>query len=127
MKNILAILAAVLSSVAMSAEAAVSLKSPSTNLSAAIEIDGQTIEIALSNKDSKVVDVKTLQLDMKEDYLRGHWVLLGEKRRSVDQTWQPVYGERARVKDCYNEVTLSLALSENQKNMTLHVLSLIHI
>ena len=121
MKKILAILAAVLSSVAMSAEAAVSLKSPSTNLSAAIEIDGQTIEIALSNKDSKVVDVKTLQLDMKEDYLRGHWVLLGEERRSVDQTWQPVYGERARVRNCYNEVTLSLALSENQKNMTLHV------
>ena len=121
MKKILVTLVALLPSVAVLAEGVVSLKSPSKNLSAAIEIEAQTIGIALSNENNKVVDVKTLQLEMKEDYLRGHWVLLGEERRSVDQTWQPVYGERSMVKDRYNEVTFSLALSENQKNMTLHV------
>lgn len=31
------------------------------------------------------------------------------ERRSEDQTWRPPYGERATVRDCYNELTLKFS------------------
>lgn len=36
----------------------------------------------------------------------GDLVLKGEERMSVDTTWTPLYGENARIRDCYNNLVL---------------------
>jgi alpha-glucosidase len=37
-----------------------------------------------------------------------HFTLTGNTRRSVDQSWHPLYGERNTVRDRYNECTVNL-------------------
>ncbi len=39
--------------------------------------------------------------------------LTGTERRANDETWKPVYGERALVRDCYNELTLKFSKGGN--------------
>lgn len=121
MKKTIVLLAALLQSVVVCAETAVSLKSPSEKLSANIEATGRVVRIDLYEAQSKVVEIKTLQLDLTQDMMRGDWVVVGEARETVDQTWRPVYGERALVTDRYNELKLKLNLTENKKEMTLYV------
>ena len=69
----------------------------------------------------KVVEAKTLQLELKENMLTGNWQVAGQTRTSADQTWQPVYGERSLVTNRYNELELLLRSDQNQKEMTLFV------
>lgn len=38
--------------------------------------------------------------------------LTGTEHRKANETWKPVYGERATVRDCYNEMTLSFEKGE---------------
>lgn len=38
--------------------------------------------------------------------------LLGTEHRKTDETWKPVYGERAEIRDCYNEMTLKFKKGE---------------
>ena len=38
--------------------------------------------------------------------------LTGTERRKADETWKPVYGERAEIRDCYNEMTLKFKKGE---------------
>lgn len=44
----------------------------------------------------------------------------GVERQSVDKTWKPVYGQRALIRDCYNELTVKFrkgeALSPQRKD-----------
>ena len=64
------------------------------------------------------MEAKTLQLELKENMLAGNWQVTGQARTSVDQTWQPVYGERSLVTNRYNELELLLRSDQNQKEMT---------
>ena len=97
------------------------LVSPSETLNAKIQVDGKDVQMELFTKDDKVVDVKTLQLDLEEDILSGNWQITNQVRNKVDQTWQPVYGERNLITDRYNELQLTLRSDANQKEMTLNV------
>lgn len=40
--------------------------------------------------------------------------MTGVDRQTVDQTWKPVYGERAEIKDHYNEMTLKFRKGEGE-------------
>ena len=39
--------------------------------------------------------------------------LKGEERTSVDTTWTPLYGENARIRDCYNQLVLHYEKGSN--------------
>lgn len=121
MKNIIVLLAVLLQSVVAGAQTVIPLTSPSETLNAEIRMKDQSVEIGLFEKGDKVVDMETLRLDLEEDILTGNWLVTNQNRRSVNQTWQPVYGERSLVTDRYNELELSLQSDENQKEMTLFV------
>lgn len=121
MKNIIVLLAVLLQSVVAGAQTVIPLTSPSETLNAEIRVKDQSVEIGLFEKGNKVVDVETLRLDLEEDILTGNWLVTNQNKRSVNQTWQPVYGERSLVTDRYNELELSLQSDENQKEMTLFV------
>lgn len=121
MKNIIVLLAVLLQSLLAGAQTIIPLTSPSETLNAEIRVKDQSVEIGLYEKEDKVVDVKTLRLNLEDDILTGNWLVTNQSRRSVNQTWQPVYGERSLVTDRYNELELSLQSDENQKEMTLLV------
>ena len=42
--------------------------------------------------------------------------LTNTEHRKTNETWKPVYGERAEVRDCYNEMTLKFKKGEEQGN-----------
>ena len=121
MKKTIVLLAVLLQSVVVCAQTVIPLKSPSEILNAEVRVEGRSVQIGLSEKGDKVVDVKTLQLDLEEDILAGNWLVTNQAGKTVNQTWQPVYGERSLVTDRYNELELSLQSDENQKEMTLFV------
>ena len=97
------------------------LVSPSDKMNADIKVGGKNVEIDLFADGEKVLTTKTLQFSLDENILKGNWQVINQKRESVDQTWQPVYGERSVVTDRYNEVELTLQSDENQKEMVLSV------
>ena len=97
------------------------LVSPSGKMNADIRAGEKNVEIDLFANGEKVVTAKTLQFSLDENILKGNWKVVDQKRKSVDQTWQPVYGERSVVTDRYNEVELTLQSDENWKEMVLSV------
>lgn len=121
MKKVNLLLCALLQPLWLCAQTMLPLTSPSETLNAEIRVKDQSVEIGLYEKGNKVVDVRTLRLDLEEDILTGNWLVTNSSRKSVNQTWQPVYGERSLVTDRYNEMELSLQSDENQKEMTLFV------
>lgn len=121
MKKILVFLTVLLQWVALYAQNVISLKSPSETLRAAIHVGEQAVRIDLYEEDDKVVDIRTLQLELEGIPSAGNWLLAGQKTDSANQTWQPLYGERALVRDCYQEVELQLRSDKTQKEMTLFV------
>lgn len=38
------------------------------------------------------------------------------EHQKTDERWKPVYGERAEVRDCYNEMTLKFKKGEGKGN-----------
>ncbi|WP_286076059.1 glycoside hydrolase family 97 catalytic domain-containing protein [Parabacteroides goldsteinii] len=97
------------------------LVSPAEILKAEIRVSDKFVDIDLFDKGGKVVEAKTLQLELDKTILAGNWQVAGQTRTSIDQTWQPVYGERSLVTNRYNELELLIRSDENQKEMTLLV------
>lgn len=121
MKRVNLLLCALLQPLWLCAQTVLPLASPSETLKADIQVNEKSVRIALSDKGEKVVEAKTLQLELKENMLAGNWQVAGQTSTSVDQTWQPVYGERSLVTNRYNELELLLRSDQNQKEMTLFV------
>lgn len=121
MKKTIVLLAAFLQSAVTYAQTVLPLTSPSDKLKADIQVNEKSIQIALFDKGEKVVEAKTLQLELDKNILAGNWQIANQTRTSVDQTWQPVYGEQSLVTDRYNELELLLRSDENQKEMTMFV------
>ena len=96
-----------------------SLTSPTETLCVQIHLDGGEAQIDLYDSGEKIVETRTLQLVFDKSIVNGNWQITNQTRKAVDQTWQPVYGERALVTDRYNELELSLSSEENQKEMSL--------
>ena len=103
------------------AQTVLPLTSPSEVLRADIRVNDQSVDIDLFDTEEKMVNAKTLQLELEENRLAGNWQIAGQSTNAVDQTWQPVYGERSRVTNRYNELKLLLRSDENRKEMTLFV------
>lgn len=121
MKRVNLLLCALLQPLWICAQTMLPLTSPSETLKADILVNEKSVRIALSDKGEKVMEAKTVQLELKENMLAGNWQVTGQARTSVDQTWQPVYGERSLVTNRYNELELLLRSDQNQKEMTLFV------
>lgn len=120
-KTICLLFCALLQPLLLCAQTMLPLTSPSETLNAKIQVDGKDVQMELFTKEDKVVDVKTLQLDLEQDILAGNWQVTNQTRKTVNQTWQPVYGERNLITDRYNELQLTLRSDANQKEMTLEV------
>ncbi len=69
----------------------------------------RTNHFSVEFEGQEIVSESRLALDMKSsDFDMSRLSVINTRRESVDSEWQPVYGERATIEDCYNEVTISL-------------------
>ncbi len=75
-----------------------------------------SLSYSVSWKGQQVVLPSSLGL---EGFDKG-FQLAKEETRTHDETWKPVYGERAVVRDCYNALTLNL-VREKQQPMNLEI------
>lgn len=121
MKKVNLLLCALLQPLWLCGQTMLPLASPSERLKAEILVNEKSVRIALFDREEKVLEAKTLQLEMEESMLVGNWQIVNQTRNMVDETWQPVYGERSLVTNKYNEQELLLRSNENQKQITLFV------
>lgn len=121
MKKVAFFLGVWLQSLWLCAQTVLPLASPSATLKADIRVEGRAVGMILYDEGDKVVEAKTLQLELDKEMLVGNWQIAAQTTTSVDQTWQPVYGERSLVRDCYNELNLQLRDDVNQKQIQLLV------
>lgn len=103
------------------AQSIIPLVSPSDILKAELQVQGESVRIDLFDKTDKVLETKTMQLVFDKEIPLVNWQVTNQIRNTIDQTWQPVYGERSLITDRYNELELALRSDENQKEMTLFV------
>lgn len=97
------------------------LVSPSENLKAEINVSAQHVSIALYAEQQKLVETRTLQFVLDKQVIQGEWKLKNYTTQAVRSSWQPLYGESSHIADCYNSLTLQLASSGNDKDMTVDV------
>ena len=119
MKHLLLSMIAFLPLLAHSAE----ISSPDGRYS--INIDGMTYTInfngkTIIGKSQLGVDIDNRLFESALGVPRGehkNWCsdleLKGEERTSVDTTWTPLYGENARIRDCYNQLVLHYEKGSN--------------
>lgn len=119
LKKVLFMLIAFLSVANVDGQEVVSLESPSGKLKAEVQIERENICIELSAENNEIVQINTLQFRLEKEILLGNWRVINQTRRTVDQTWKPVYGECTLVTDRYNGLDLDLQSDENQKEVTL--------
>ena len=86
----------------------------------ALETDG-TPDYTLSYKDRVVIKPSKLGLELKNDkqsLLKGFEVTKTDTS-SFDETWKPVWGEVATIRNHYNEMAVTLSQKETGRQMTI--------
>ena len=96
------------------------MQSPSKTLDAKVQVTNNHLEMALFAGAEKLLTTKTLQFELDKPLVDGGWQVVQASRQYVDESWQPVYGERSQVIDRYHALTLSLAAG-NGKEMTVEM------
>ena len=107
--------------VTQASEAVFQLQSLSSKLEAEVRLEGQVIAMDLYAKREKMVTVKSLQFELEKTKILGDWRIVRIQQDKVNQTWQPIYGERSCVVDRYQTLSLALEAEGNGKRMTFDV------
>jgi hypothetical protein len=89
------------------------LKSPNQNFTLAFALQDSTPTYRLTYKGKEVVKPSKLGLELKNDKksLLDGFTVVDAKTSSFDETWKPVWGEVAQIRNHYNELAVTL----NQK------------
>jgi len=98
-----------------------SLKSPNKALSAEVNFDSDKNRIHLSTGSRKLIDIDILNFDWTASVVQGQWQLTKSDKRMVRQEWKPVFGERDRIKDHYNELIIQVKSSINYKKIKVYI------
>ena len=122
MKNLLAIVLCTIESASLYGQS-LTVTSPDQSLVFSFSIDSTKDEqgrlfYSLTYKKNDVVLKSRLGIETADLPL---WVsgftMAGHSRKSVDETWKPVYGERSTVKDSYNECTIDLVRDKDTNSV----------
>ena len=99
--------------------AAAELKSPSGDFVLNVDVDQTgTPYYSLSYKGQPIVADSKLGLESKEMNFTDGFKVTDVQTKSVDQTWQPVWGEYADIRDHYNELAVEFKGGEPERTMT---------
>ena len=101
------------------------LRSPNGNfiMEFALQNDGTPI-YNLTYKGKTVIKPSKLGLELKEDKnikksLLNDFTIIDKKTSSFDETWKPVWGEVASIRNQYNELAVTLNQNETDRQMVI--------
>jgi hypothetical protein len=105
------------------------VKSPNGNVVLKFSLDNGRPTYELTYKGKAVVKPSHLGLElakdkhaskgMKETDLMDGFVLSSEKTNTFDETWKPVWGETATIRNHYNELEENLSQPSSNRNITI--------
>ena len=102
--------------VAVTAAAGVRQTSPDGNLVLDVDVDSQGHPLySLSYKGTPVVSDSRLGLEAAEARFADGFAITDTDTATVDQTWQPVWGEYDNVRDHYNELAVTFGATDSVK------------
>ena len=114
MKKLLAFL--MCSSVLMNLAGRVTQQSPSGNLELIVDVTEEGTPVySLAYKDQPVITTSKLGLSGKEAEFLKDFTIVNSETATEDQTWEPVWGEYATVRDHYNELAVNFKNKDNRK------------
>ena len=113
MKSYMLLLCAALA--APAANAALTAKSPDGNLILSVDVDAQGVPFySLDYKKRPVIKDSRLGLSGKEAAFEKGFSITGSETASFDETWQPVWGEYAEIRDNHNELAVNFTDEEGK-------------
>lgn len=99
---------------------AAEIKSPSGEFTLNVGTDGSGRAVySLSYKGRPVVTDSRLGLKADEADFSDGFTITGTRTSSADETWQPIWGEYAEIRDRYNELSVDLRGGSQDLEMTL--------
>ncbi|MGN1265228.1 MAG: glycoside hydrolase family 97 N-terminal domain-containing protein, partial [Muribaculaceae bacterium] len=118
-KHLFILLAAVL---CMAPAWATTLTSPNGRLRAVAEVNGQSMNLILTQSGKSLLQISTLQFDFSHNGLIvGDYKVLSCRESSHNSQWKPTYGEQALITDRYNSALITLQSSGNAKQVWIDV------
>tara|TARA_R110002050_G_scaffold110363_1_gene222440 strand:- start:16530 stop:18641 length:2112 start_codon:yes stop_codon:yes gene_type:complete len=96
------------------------LKSPNGELTMQFSLESNGVPTyQLSYKNKPVIKSSKLGLELKDDEksLLDDFVVSNIKISTFDSTWQPVWGEQKNIRNHYNELAVTLAQNETNRNI----------
>ena len=96
-----------------------SITSPNGNLHLDFTVNAQGEPVyQLFYKGKAVVKTSKLGLELKDDPgLMSNFTLTGTETSTFDETWKPVWGEVAQIRNHYNELAVTLEQKAQNRNM----------
>ncbi len=96
-----------------------SITSPNGNLHLDFTVNAQGEPVyQLFYKGKAVVKPSKLGLELKDDPgLMSNFTLTGTETSTFDETWKPVWGEVAQIRNHYNELAVTLEQKAQNRNM----------
>ena len=96
-----------------------SITSPNGNLHLDFTVNAQGEPVyQLVYKGKAVVKPSKLGLELKDDPgLMSNFTLTGTETSTFDETWKPVWGEVAQIRNHYNELAVTLEQKAQNRNM----------
>lgn len=96
-----------------------SITSPNGNLHLDFTVNAQGEPVyQLFYKGKAVVKPSKLGLELKDDPgLMNNFTLTGTETSTFDETWKPVWGEVAQIRNHYNELAVTLEQKAQNRNM----------
>ncbi len=103
------------------------VKSPNGNVAVTFSLDNGKPTYEMTYKDKEVVKPSSLGLElaktkhaskeMEETDLMDGFSIADTKTSSFDETWTPVWGETATIRNCYNELAVTLNQASSNRNI----------
>lgn len=95
------------------------LVSPDGNLVLELQLKKGVPTYQLSYKGKTIIEFSRLGLEMEEASLSGEFTQTDVKNSSLDETWSPVWGEYAHIRNHYNEMAVTLVQKHPQSRTLL--------
>ena len=96
------------------------LKSPDNNLSMNFEVKDGVPTYQLTYKGKAVVKPSRLGLELKDDTpLTDGFTIAKTATATFDESWQPVWGEWASIRNHYNELAVTMNQTATNRNMVI--------
>ncbi|RZJ36695.1 MAG: glycoside hydrolase family 97 protein [Flavobacterium sp.] len=95
------------------------LNSPSKNIELKFALEDGKPAYMISYKGKPVLEKSYLGMELKQGDLTSGFELTGTTTNAVDETWKPVLGEVAQIRNHYNEMTAHLIQRKTGRKMDL--------